>query len=900
MLKKLMSIAQPNWNLAWLQSCLQTALKLEFATLPPYLCALWSIKDQADSNPVYESIKEHIAEEEMVHMGLVCNLLVGIDAKPDLTSSQAHPTYPGPLPGGIQPDVEVSLGRFSKAALKVFLKIEYPESGPIEIENDFHETQEFAANALMRAQTIGAFYTMIEEGFKYLDSIGELPALKTENQLERPFDATEGPGVFIIRNLEDVNRAIKLIKRQGEGSTGSPIDTGLADLAHYYRFLEIDRGRKITQDTTTEKFKFSDDPNDAISFPEVWPMAEVPPGGYQQADVEDEQIWQKIEEFDQQYTLMLQQIEAAWDGEPNQLRSAVGTMYSLAPIATELMAQEISSQPGQTYGPCFRLTSIPESPGDPDSGGGNLDSPTWQADIKGLFNDGDIACMKRRGLDLSSYQDVKANAQSILDSIASGFMPPGNPWPQNWIDTFRRWIEIGAPEGGTPVPGDQPGWNPTSAPEAGSRYDDIWFVSPQIGWAVNSEGQILHTNDGGATWVQQFRTPMIGTRAVYLRCISFANEQTGWVGTLTDSYRMFQTIDGGTNWTFVFNLPDNAPLAICGLYAVNDMVVYASGTNFPYQRFPTGVLKTTDGGQTWTATNMEAHASNLIDIFFFDEQEGFVVGGFSEKDDPVYEDVIPVVLHTIDGGQTWSNCVADLEFEPGEWGWKIYFVNNMVGYVSLESFNRGAVLKTTDRGRTWIRLPINDPQGNANLEGVGFITEDRGWVGGWGNADFTAGYTSGTIDGGQTWTDANEVGGFINRFRFIGDPVIVGYASGRLVYKYIPQEVAAVTSHQFTARDSVSVERMIKTAGLQQFHHTAIISVQIPEGAKHAWLNIWNRFGLEVRVLLNESNPTTGERQLLWDGLDDQNNPVSSGVYIFRLTVDDSADSGSFYLHRDL
>ena len=897
MLKKLMSVPQPNWNLPWLQSCLETALKLEFSTLPPYLCALWSIK--SNSNPAYESIREHIAEEEMVHMGLVCNLLVSIGAKPDLTSPKAHPTYPGPLPGGIQPDIEVSLQRFSAEALQVFLKIEYPDKGPIEIENDPQKTQKFAKSVLIRAETIGAFYTMIEEGFKYLKSMGKLPELQTENQLERPFDPSEGPGVFMIRNLDDVHRAIELIKRQGEGSTGSPIDTGLEDLAHYYRFLEIARGRKITQDQTTGKFKFSDDPNDAIPFPEVYPMAEIPPGGYQREDVEDEQIWQKIEDFDRKYTLMLQQIEAAWNGDANQLAIAVGTMFSLTPDAIELMAKEIPSQPGENYGPCFRLTSTSGTPEEPDSGNGSVNSPTWEANIKGLFNDGDIACMKRRGLDLSNYQDVRVNAQSILDTISSGFMPPGNPWPESWVETFKRWIEIGAPRGGESETGEKPGWNPTSAPEAGSRYDDIWFVSPQLGWAVNSEGQILQTDDGGATWVQQFRTPMIGTRAVYLRCLSFANEQRGWVGTLTDAYRMFETVDGGTTWTFVSNLPDNAPLAICGLYAVNDMVIYASGTNFPYQRFPTGVLKTTDGGKTWTAINMQTRASNLIDIFFFNEQEGFVVGGFSEKEDPVYDDVIPVVLHTTDGGQTWENRVANLDFEPGEWGWKIYFVNNLVGYVSLESFNRGAVLKTTDGGRSWIRLPINDPQGNANLEGIGFITEDLGWVGGWGNANFTAGYTSGTIDGGQTWTDANEVGRFINRFRFLGDPVKVGYASGRMVYKYNPPVKPEVTTPQLTTAKSLASERTIATGGLPSFTNTAIIDVIIPEGTKHAWLNIWNRFGLEVRVLLDESNPTTGKRRLLWDGLDDNNNPVASGVYIFRLTVDDSADSGSFYLNRD-
>ena len=525
-------------------------------------------------------------------------------------------------------------------------------------------------------------------------------------------------------------------------------------------------------------------------------------------------------------------------------------------------------------------------------------TPTWESDIKGLFNDGDIACMQRRGLDLSNYQDVKANAEAIYDSVSRGYMPPGDPWPEEWVTTFRQWIDAGMPQGDTGPIGERPGWSVTSAPEAGSRYDDVWFISSRVGWAVNSDGQILYTADGGATWTQQFRTPMIGSRAVYLRCLSFATDQRGWVGTLNDYYRMFRTVDGGTTWTYVSNLPDNAPRAICGMYAVNESVVYASGTNYPYQRYPTRVMKTTDGGETWTAFNMEAHASNLIDIFFFDAQRGFVVGGYSDKADPDYNDVTPVVLYTEDGGETWVNRVAGLTFDPGEWGWKIYFVNDRVGYVSLESLERGAILKTTDGGQTWTRYPINDPQGNANLEGIGFITEDRGWVGGWGNADFTAGYTSGTIDGGENWFDANEVGRFINRFRFLGDPVTVGYASGRQVYKYIPEGDPAVTSPSLAASRLAPEGTMLRTGGLQRFTNTATIDIEVPQGARHAWVNIWNRFGLDIRILLDESNPAAGSRQLTWDGLDDDGNAVPAGIYIFRLTVDDTADSGSFYLER--
>jgi photosystem II stability/assembly factor-like uncharacterized protein len=361
---------------------------------------------------------------------------------------------------------------------------------------------------------------------------------------------------------------------------------------------------------------------------------------------------------------------------------------------------------------------------------------------------------------------------------------------------------------------------------------------------------------------------------------------------------MFQTVNGGSTWTLVTNLPSNAPRAICGLYVVNDSVVYASGTNFPYKRYPTSVIKTTDGGKTWTAIDMSAYASNLIDIFFFDEKRGFVVGGYSDKDDPDYTDVIPVVLYTSDGGQTWENRVATLDFQPGEWGWKIYFVNDSVGYVSLESFNRGAVLKTIDGGQTWTRYPINDPQGNANLEGVGFVTEDRGWVGGWGDANFTTGYTSGTTDGGQNWVNANEVGRFINRFRFLGNPVTVGYASGRMVYKYSPVTSAAAPSPPLVTTNVIPESRMVKTTDPSRFTDTAEIDIELPSGANHAWVNIWNRFGLEIKLLLDESSPTPGFRRITWDGLDDDGKPVPSGVYIFRLTVDENADSGCFYFER--
>ena len=72
---------------------------------------------------------------------------------------------------------------------------------------------------------------------------------------------------------------------------------------------------------------------------------------------------------------------------------------------------------------------------------------------------------------------------------------------------------------------------------------------------------------------------------------------------------------------------------------------------------------------------------------------------------------------------------------------------NDPGNIPGVAANVPGVIKSTDGGRTWVRKPVNDQQGNANLEGIGFIDEDNGWVGGWGDRFFRGGFSSATADG---------------------------------------------------------------------------------------------------------------------------------------------------------
>ncbi|KYC43919.1 hypothetical protein WA1_01845 [Scytonema hofmannii PCC 7110] len=434
-------------------------------------------------------------------------------------------------------------------------------------------------------------------------------------------------------------------------------------------------------------------------------------------------------------------------------------------------------------------------------------------------------------------------------------------------------------------------WSPTRAPIAGSRYDDIWLINPTVAWSVNSDGHILKTTDGGASWDIKFKAQVTDSNnAVYLRCVSFANNLKGWVGTLTPDLRLYRTLDGGENWQAVENIPQKAPVAVCGLYAVNDLAIYASGTNFPSE--VARMMKSVDGGETWTAWDMSQYASNLIDVYFPTPERGWVVGGISDKENPRYEDLTPVVLYTEDGGQTWENRVKNLSFPQGEWGWKIHFLNNEIGFVSLENFKEAAILKTTDGGQSWVRLPV---QGNANLEGVGFINETHGWVGGWGDESFEKGTSSVTRDGGKTWENADEIGKFINRFRFLGNPVTVGYAAGQTVYKY---SEAPVGTRSETFAESFAPTRFLETVTPKEYERSIEIGYTLPQAASRVTIHMWNRFGKQVRKLIDEKDQSAGSKTVVWDGTDDEGKRLPSGIYIYRLTVDGEGESRAIYLQQ--
>lgn len=486
-----------------------------------------------------------------------------------------------------------------------------------------------------------------------------------------------------------------------------------------------------------------------------------------------------------------------------------------------------------------------------------------------------------------------------------------------------------------------------NSPTASSRTDDIWFFDEQTGWLINSSGYVCKTENGGANWTPKFFLPPNLPSKPYLRCMGWGNEHVGWFGSVTnlDQYLdtlLHHTTDGGESWNPVVNLPQSSPPGICGFYAVNQNVAYGSGTNDPALPGP-AIVKTKNGGSSWDLIPMSEYADNLIDIYFMDEDNGFVVGGKIDPSCPAsnpyypeprlsaYVQLRPVVLRTTDGGKTWVNVAADtLGLGCGEWGWKIQFINDHVGVVSLESFMDAAILKTVDGGKTWERKRIAKAQGhdipaiNRDLEGVGFINEQQGWVGGWGyNFDHanTGLVNSYTADGGETWVNQDHVIGdpqsdpriVINRYRLHGslENGGFGYCSGLQVYKlalsgskksaFAAQTISRVVpAHggETIAKESAFAATTVSAASRSDQEEAGFnlsysvrkdglveVSYALPEAAGNLFIGLWNQFAFHIRTLVNEDQPAAGQRTVVWDLKDEDGTACGWGNFICRMSV---------------
>lgn len=325
-----------------LYESLQNAIELEHSTIPPYLTAVLSFK--AGKNPQIAELIRAITGQEMLHMCIVCNILIALGGTPQIDKPGFVPDYPGPLPmhiGGA--GFQVGIEGFSIALVKnIFMAIEEPEH-PIPVE------RVLLTDAVQDYRTIGQFYEALK---LKLAELGD-HAFDRDSEARQVVRGKWFPPeqLFPIVDVASATRAIDIIVLQGEGTRTDPFESA-DELAHYYRFGEIEAGRRLIPKPGGgyiyggAAIPFED--GDVYRLKPNCKLADFPPGS---------QAHTRLTQFNTTYNSLLRALHACFNGAPDTLDAAIGLMYSLRLEAVALMQ---TAAPGSDLmvGPSYEYQKI--------------------------------------------------------------------------------------------------------------------------------------------------------------------------------------------------------------------------------------------------------------------------------------------------------------------------------------------------------------------------------------------------------------------------------------------------------------------------------------------------------------------------------------------------------------
>jgi photosystem II stability/assembly factor-like uncharacterized protein len=314
------------------------------------------------------------------------------------------------------------------------------------------------------------------------------------------------------------------------------------------------------------------------------------------------------------------------------------------------------------------------------------------------------------------------------------------------------------------------------------------FVDADHGWAVGFKGNsaieggtVLHTADGGKTWERQ-------SPDATLWDVQFVDDQKGYavgfdyIGAWGPP--VYRTLDGGNTWKKVHMEKWGGEE---GLFAIaiagNRAIVVGDHDYLCTSQDPWGKYGWPSGHNLFSQKYLNVHY-RFEDVFFADENHGWAVGKRSYVPDLWGQ----VVLFTQNGGESWKPQYQDapnldslfehtyrldsLFFTDALNGWAVGGSSEICSKDYSQCENLGAILHTTDGGYTWTQQGA-ELFASWNLEffSTRFLDANNGWALAESRFPSQKIFLARTTDGGASW-DWVDTG--INGFLGIGFHYVQG------------------------------------------------------------------------------------------------------------------------------
>ncbi|MCX6234316.1 MAG: YCF48-related protein [Bacteroidetes bacterium] len=274
----------------------------------------------------------------------------------------------------------------------------------------------------------------------------------------------------------------------------------------------------------------------------------------------------------------------------------------------------------------------------------------------------------------------------------------------------------------------------------GCKKDNDTPTRKNYAWAVGAQdsttyGMILFSNDGGDTWTRQGGGSQ-ALKGIDVEDVWALDENNVWA--VCSENVILKTTDGGQTWTRVQaqDIPGNPELMCISIVDKNN--IWISGAN--------GVVyNSTDGGYTWVLYDTSFFHKGLMQgICAVNSQMVYVAGGINAK-----KDMIGFIAFTLDGGTTWDSIVLADNYNKHEW---IDVTSSGADHIVVYGCKSHYAF-TTDGGATWKNDSlITGGVGGADINHLKMLDEQT-W---WGAFDLDGIYI--TKDGGTSWIQQQSAG----------------------------------------------------------------------------------------------------------------------------------------------
>ena len=286
----------------------------------------------------------------------------------------------------------------------------------------------------------------------------------------------------------------------------------------------------------------------------------------------------------------------------------------------------------------------------------------------------------------------------------------------------------------------------------------LLLVLPTVGRAQAVYDSTVFT---GLTWreIGIFR----GGRTVAVAG-SAARPREYWMGTTGGG--VFKSTDGGDTWTASSDKYFGGTIGAFGVSASNPDIVYVGTGEFPIRGNVSrgdGVFKTTDGGKTWTALGL-AGTRQIARVRVHPTNPDIVY--VAAQGDPFGPSPDRGVYKSTDGGKTWNKVLfrndstgaSDLIMDPS---------NPDILYATLWQTRRrpwtltsggagSGIFKSTDAGAHWTELTHNPGLPTGPLGNMGITVSPVMPSRVWALIEADSGGVYRSDDGGATWSWINR------------------------------------------------------------------------------------------------------------------------------------------------